>query len=107
MLPKGANILDLLWTYNIKDDGTLKARCVCNGRPTNKNTANVIVQGADASNAFAEADAPKIPLFVLIDQPYRDWWYITILIRNYQITMSYQSRKHYKDIQSHLEHGHH
>ena len=99
MLPPKANILDLLWTYNIKDDGTLKARCVCNGRPSNKNTAifghtfaksldqvgsrifwaiaaikNMIVRGADASNAFAEADAPKIPLYVRIDQPYRDWW---------------------------------
>jgi dUTP pyrophosphatase len=99
MLPPGANILDLLWTYNIKDDGTLKARCVCNGRPSNKNTAifghtfaksldqvgsrifwatsalkNMIVRGADASNAFAEADAPKIPLYVRIDQQFRDWW---------------------------------
>ncbi len=32
-LPPGANVLDLLWTYNIKTDGTLKARCVCTGQP--------------------------------------------------------------------------
>ena len=36
-LPVGANILDLLCTYMIKDDGRLKARCVCNGQPSNKN----------------------------------------------------------------------
>ena len=29
---------------------------------------------ADASNAFAEADAPKIPLYVRIDTPFREWW---------------------------------
>jgi dUTP pyrophosphatase len=98
-LPLNANCLDLLWCYNIKDNGTLKARCVCNGKPSNKNTAvfgytfaksldqvgsrtfwavaaakNMIVRGADASNAFAEADAPKIPLYVRIDQQYRDWY---------------------------------
>jgi hypothetical protein len=98
-LPVNANCLDLLWCYNIKDNGTLKARCVCNGKPSNKNTAvfgytfaksldqvgsrifwataaakNMIVRGADASNAFAEADAPKIPLFVRIDQQYREWY---------------------------------
>ena len=86
-LPIGANVLDLLWTYIIKTDGTLKSRCVCNGQPFNRNTVifgytfakmldhvgsrifwaacatkNFIVRGADASNAFAEAAAPKIPL---------------------------------------------
>jgi dUTP pyrophosphatase len=98
-LPVNANCLDLLWCYNIKDNGTLKARCVCNGKPSNKNTAvfgytfaksldqvgsrifwataaakNMMVRGADASNAFAEADAPKIPLYVRIDQQYREWY---------------------------------
>ncbi len=98
-LPDGANVLDLLWTYMVKDDGRKKARCVCNGKPSNKNTAvfgytfakmldhvgsrifwaaaatkNYVVRGADASNAFAEADAPKIPLYVRIDTPYREWW---------------------------------
>lgn len=76
-----------------------KARCVCNGKPSDKNTQifgytftnmldhvgsrifwaacaskNFIVTGADASNAFAEANAPKIPLYVRIDTPYREWW---------------------------------
>ena len=37
-LPPGANVLDLLWTYIVKTCGTLKARCVCNGQPSNRNT---------------------------------------------------------------------
>jgi hypothetical protein len=94
-LPRDANVLNLLWCYNIKTDGTLKARMVCNGRPSNKNTAifgymyaksldhvgsrifwaaaaskNFVVRGADASNAFAEADAPKIPLFVRVNKQF-------------------------------------
>ena len=99
VLPPNANVLFLLWAYSIKDDGTLKARMVCNGKPSNKNTVifgytfaksldhvgarifwataaakNMIVQGADASNAFAEAQAPKIPLYVRVNEPYREWW---------------------------------
>ena len=98
-LPIGANVLDLLWTYLIKTDGTKKARCVCNGQPKFKGTVifgytfakmldqvgsrifwgtvaakNLIVRGADASNAFAEANAPDIPLFVRIDNQYREWY---------------------------------
>ena len=99
ILPPNANVLNLLWDYRIKDDGTYKARMVCNGRPSNRNTVvfgytyaksldhvgarifwaaaaakNLIVQGADASNAFAEADAPKHPLYVRVNEPYRQWW---------------------------------
>ena len=98
-LPPNANCLNLLWAYSIKEDGTLKARCVCNGQPSNKNTVifgytyakaldqvgakifwsavalkNMTVRGADASNAFAEADPPKVPLYVRIDQQFREWW---------------------------------
>ena len=98
-LPHGANVLDLLWTYNVKVDGTRKARCVCNGQPKFKGTVifghtfakmldhvgsrifwaavaskNLIVRGADASNAFAEANAPDIPLYVRIDSQYREWY---------------------------------
>ena len=86
---KQANILFLLWAYKLKDDGTYKARCVCNGSPNQKGTVtlyhtfaacleqpgarvfwgaaavkNMIVIGADASNAFAEAPAPKAPFYV-------------------------------------------
>lgn len=104
-LPPNANVLDLLWTYHVKDPVNLvdpptkKARCVCNGKPSNKNTVifghtfakmldhvgsrifwasvaakNFIVRGADASNAFAEAPPPKIPLYVRVDKPYREWY---------------------------------
>ena len=98
-LPIGANVLDLLWTYLIKTDGTKKPRCVCNGQPKFKGTVifgytfakmldqvgsrifwgtvaakNLIVCGADASNAFAEANAPDIPLFVRIDNQYCEWY---------------------------------
>ena len=98
-LPPGANVLSLLWCYDVKSDGRLKARMVCNGRPSNKNTVifgytyaksldhvgsrvfwaaaaakNFIVRGADASNAFAEAEAPKIPLYVRLNDQYREWW---------------------------------
>ena len=98
-LPPGANVLDLLWTYVVKTDGTKKARCVCNGQPRFKGTVifgytfakmldhvgsrifwgsvaakNLIVRGADASNAFAEASAPDIPLYVRVDTQYREWY---------------------------------
>ena len=97
--PPKANVLPLLWTYIIKTDGTKKARCVCNGSPCNKGTVtldhtraealdqsgartfwaisclhNHVAVGADATNAFAEAPAPKAPLFVTIDRPFRTWW---------------------------------
>ena len=97
-LPKGANLLPLIWTYLIKDCGRKKARCCCNGSPNMKGSVtlgetyagsldqtgarifwaatainNYITIGADASNAFAEAPPPKDPLFVIVDQQYRDW----------------------------------
>ena len=98
-LPPGANCLPLLWTYLKKDDGRSKARLVCNGAPSKKGSVtlgqtyaaaleqsgnrifwaaaaarNMVVYGADASNAFAEAPPPKAPLYVRIDQPFREWW---------------------------------
>ena len=97
--PKGANLLNLLWTYLIKDDGRKKARCVCNGSARMHGTVtlgetyaasldqtgsrifwavtaltNMIVIGADVSNAFAEAPPPIAPLYVTIDKPFREWW---------------------------------
>ena len=32
------------------------------------------VVGADATNDFAEAPAPKAPLYVVVDAAFRDWW---------------------------------
>ena len=93
------NILPMIWTYLIKSCGRKKARCVANGAPhlkgsiTLANTyaacldqtgarifwaiaalTNKIVYGSDASNAFAEAPAPKAPLYLRIDQAYKDWY---------------------------------
>ena len=98
-LPNGANVLNLLWTYLIKDDGRKKARCVCNGSKKMRGSVtlaetyaaaleqngarifwaavalnNFICIGADASNAFAEAPPPKAPLYVHVDPPYREWY---------------------------------
>ena len=95
--PSRCNFIPLLWTYVIKNDGTKKARCVCNGSPYQKGTvtldhayadaleqcgarvfwsltalSNSVVIGADATNAFAEAPAPKAPLYVTIDEPFPD-----------------------------------
>ena len=92
-------MLSLLWTYLVKANGTKKARCVCNGHPRYKGTVtlaytytaclaqigsrifwatsaleDLVVVGADASNAFAEAPTPKAPLFVTVDTPFREWW---------------------------------
>ena len=99
-LPKGANLLSLCWVYMIKTGClTKKARCVCNGSPRFRGTVtlnetyasaleqtgsrcfwaaaainNYVVLGADASNAFAEAPPPKAPLYVRVDENYRNWY---------------------------------
>ena len=102
-LPKNANVLDFLWTYIVKldRDKTKKARCVCNGAPGRRGSVtlgktyaasldqtaakvfwaicahhNYKIYGADVTNAFAEAPPPKAPLYMRIDQPFRDWWEI-------------------------------
>jgi len=98
-LPRNANALQMLWWFNIKACGTRKSRMVCNGSPRQKGTVTIghtyanaldaaserlfwaivaseglIATGADVSNAFAEAPAPKAPLFLYIDDSFRDWW---------------------------------
>jgi hypothetical protein len=98
-LPRNANALQMLWRFNIKADGTRKSRMVCNGSPRQKGTVTIghtyanaleavserlfwaivaseglIAIGADVSNAFAEVPAPKAPLFLYIDDSFRDWW---------------------------------
>ena len=35
---------------------------------------NFIVIGADAANTSAEAGAPKAPIFVTVDKPFREWY---------------------------------
>ena len=98
-LPRNANALHMLWRFNIKACGTRKSRMVCNGSPRQKGTVTIghtyanaldaaserlfwalvaseglLAIGADVSNAFAEAPAPKAPLFLYIDDSFRDWW---------------------------------
>ena len=76
-----------------------KARCVCNGSPTQKGAVtlgktyaaaldqsgcrifyalsalkNYVIYGADATNAYAEAPPPIAKLFVKIDQPFQEWY---------------------------------
>jgi hypothetical protein len=98
---------------------------VCNGKPSNKNMAifgytyaksldhvgsrifwaaaaskNFVVRGADASNAFAEADAPKIPLYVRVNEQYGKWW--TEKMKRPPIPVGYVIQVH-KALQGHPE----
>jgi KUP system potassium uptake protein len=96
--PTGANIHHMLWRYTLKLCGTRKSRMVCDGSArqgtitlghTFANSLDAASErlfwaivakkgltayGADCSNAFAEAPAPKHPFFMRIDEAYRDWW---------------------------------
>ena len=97
-LPPGANCLPLIWTYILKDDGRKKSRCVCNGAKCQRGSVtigetyagnvdqysskvfwagtaihNYITIGADITNAFAEAPPPVAPLYVYVDDVYREW----------------------------------
>jgi hypothetical protein len=114
-LPPGANVLNMLWYYDIKIDGHLKARTVCNGKPSNKNTVifgytyaklldhegsqifwvaaaakNYVVRGANASNALAEAYTSKILLYVCVNEQYHKWWTEQIKCDFSQVIMCYQ-----------------
>ena len=96
--PCTGNILPLIWNYVIKLDGTRKARCVANGSPRLKGSVtlsrtcaaaleqsgaqlfwalsainNHVITGADASNAFAEAEPPEAPQCVRVDDAFREW----------------------------------
>ena len=96
--PRGVNLLNMLWCYLVKDDGRRKARCVCNGSKHMRGTVtlaetyaasldqtasrvfwaatainNFVTIGADAANAFAEAPPPVAPLYVYVDEQYREW----------------------------------
>ena len=97
--PPNSNILPLVWTYIIKTDGIKKDHCVCNGSPNRKgsitlahtyaaaldqsnvrtfwditNLHNYVVFGVDTTNAFAEAPAPKAPLYITINDTFKSWW---------------------------------
>jgi hypothetical protein len=92
----------LVWTYGIKTlDGRKKARCVCDGSSRSGTVKvldetyancvdqtssrlfyaisageNLLVFGADVSNAFAEAPPPKQGFYVRPDKAFREWWEI-------------------------------
>ena len=96
----GDAIFHLVWTYNIKAvDGRKKARCVCDGSTRSGKVLvlaetyancveqtssrlfyaiaaaeNLLVFGADVSNAFAEAPSPKQPFFIRPDRAFHEWW---------------------------------
>jgi hypothetical protein len=96
--PSGATVLRTVWTYYVKRDGTLKPRSSCDGSVLKGRgiayaqhyTACIyqpgmrifwamvairgwIAIGADAINAFAQADPPKEPTFVRIDDQMAEW----------------------------------
>jgi hypothetical protein len=93
-------IFHLVWTYAVKAvDGRKKARCVCDGSTrsgmvrvlaetyancVDQTSArlfyavaaaeNLLVYGADVSNAFAEAPPPKQGFFIRPDRAFNEWW---------------------------------
>jgi hypothetical protein len=93
-------VFHLVWTYNIKAvDGRKKARCVCDGSThsgqvhilakTYANCVdqisaclfyavaaakNLLVYGANVSNAFAKAPPPKQGFYIRPDQAFNEWW---------------------------------
>ena len=93
-------VFHLVWTYAIKTvDGRKKARCVCDGSTrsgmvrilaeTYANCVdqtssrlfyaicaaeNMLIFGADVSNAFAEAPPPKQGFFIRPDRAFNEWW---------------------------------
>jgi hypothetical protein len=96
--PDKANIYHMLWRYFMKLDGTQKARMVCDGSArqgtitlghTYANslmaaserlfwalsaTHDLLVYGADVTNAFAKAPPPIHPLYMRRDDAFREWW---------------------------------
>ena len=90
----------LVWTYNIKAaDGRKKARCVCDGSTRSGHVKildetyancvdqtsarlfyavaaaeNLLIYGADVTNAFAEAPPPKQGFYIRPDKAFTDWW---------------------------------
>ena len=120
-LPNGSNLLSLIWTYMVKDDGRQKTQCICNGSKNMRGSVtmaktyasalkqtgarlfwsacalrNYLIIGADTANAFAESPPPKAPLYMykLINSTVNG--ISTNLGRQYQKATSYAYEKHYK-----------
>jgi hypothetical protein len=111
-------IFHLVWTYVVKElDGCKKASCVCDGSSRSGQVRvlghtyaicidrtsshifyaisaakNMLIYGADVSNAFAEAPPPKQGIFIYPDQVFNDWTGGSIKRANQSLTdMSYWS----------------
>jgi hypothetical protein len=95
-----AAVFRTVWTYAIKTfDGRYKARCTCDGSPRsgqartlNETYANCVDQtgarifysvaaaenllifGADVSNAFTKAPPPKQGFYIISDKAFLHWW---------------------------------
>jgi hypothetical protein len=93
-------VFNLIWTYVIKElDGRKKARCTCDGSTrggqgrildhTFANSIdqtgsqifyaiaaaeNLLVFGADVSNAFGEAPPPKQGVYIRPDNAFKEWY---------------------------------
>ncbi|EJK59937.1 hypothetical protein THAOC_19786 [Thalassiosira oceanica] len=93
-------VFRLVWTYVVKElDKRRKARCTCDGSPRSGQARvldytyancvdhtssrlfyavaaaeNLLVYGADVTNAFGEAPPPKQGFFIQPDAAFRDWW---------------------------------
>jgi hypothetical protein len=98
-LPTGSSWFNIVWQYDIKQDGRKKARATCDGS-TRGNVVrvldytyagtpdhigqrvffatcaaeNLVIYGSDASNAFAEASPPKQGINLHADRSFREWW---------------------------------
>ena len=93
-------VFHLVWSYAVKAvDNRKKARCTCDGSTRSGQVRvldhtyangldqtgsrifyaaaaaeNLVIYGADVSNAFGEADPPKQGFFIYPDQAFREWW---------------------------------
>jgi hypothetical protein len=95
-----SQVFHIVWTYMVKDlAARKKARMACNGSPrggkarildyTHANcidhtasrlfysilaAENLLIYGADVSNAFSEAPPPKQGFYILPDKAFHEWW---------------------------------
>ena len=100
IVTNGNAVFNLVWTYAVKEvDGRKKARCTCDGSTrggqvrvldytyanspdhtcsrifyTIAAAENMVIYGADVSNAFAEAPPPKQGFFIRPDAAFHAWW---------------------------------
>ena len=100
LVDEDAAVFHTVWTYAIKAlDGRKKARFTCDGSPRSGQAKildetyancvdqtssrlfyavaaaeNLLVYGADVSNAFAEAPPPKQGFYIYPDRAFHEWW---------------------------------